>query len=99
MIKEIKLIYLDQYDAAFRQGYDAACVVQSIRESLRFWFDDNVSKAMYVNIHKDSLPLCQGLCAENLFYSIIKNPPQLNSDLKNTDEVWLMLKPSKMLKR
>lgn len=97
MIKQIKLIYLDQYSLEFRKGYDAACVVQSIRDSLKAFFEENVFRTNYVNIHKDSLSLCQGLCAENLFYSVMESPPE-NNEIKNSDEVWLLIKPSKMIK-
>ena len=99
MAEQIKLIYLDQYGAEFRSGYDAACVIQTIRESIRLLFSDNTSKSVYLNIHKDSLSLCQGLCAENLFYSEVKSPPNTDLELKNTDEIWLLIKPSKMIKR
>lgn len=99
MIKEIKIIYLDEYDQKFRLGYDSAFVVQAIKELLKAFMEQHVVKCMYVNIHKDSLSNCQGLCAENLFHSEIKAPLQSNIELKNTDEVWLMIQPSKMLKK
>mgnify|MGYP003493814766 CR=1 FL=1 len=98
MIRQIKLIYLDQYGFEFRQGYDAACVIQSIRESLKSFFEENVHKTQYVNIHKDCLSLCQGICAENLFYSEVKDPPGTTNESKNSDEIWLLIKPSKMIK-
>jgi len=98
MIRKIKLIYLDQFDQQFRYGYDAACVVQAIRESLKLLLEENIVKSQYVNIHKESLSMCQGLCAENLFYSEIKSPPNADAESKDADEIWLLLKPSKMLK-
>jgi len=98
MIRQIKLIYLDQFNQDFRKGYDAACVVQSLRESLKAFFEENIFKTQYVNIHKDSISLCQGICAENLFYSEIKDPPGTSNESKNAEEIWLLIKPSKMLK-
>lgn len=98
MIIQIKLIYLDQYNEMFRQGYDAACIIQAIRESLKAFFENNIVKTQYVNIHKDCLSLCQGLCAENLFYSEVKEPPGATNESKNSDEIWLLIKPSKMIK-
>ena len=88
MIRPIKLIYLDQYDEKFRFGYDAACIVHAIRESLTILLEENIVKTKYVNIHKSSLSLCQGICAENLFYSEIKDPPNSDSNSKNVDEIY-----------
>jgi hypothetical protein len=100
MTKHIKLIYLDQYGPEFRSGYDASCVVEKIRLSLIEYYKDNKVKDQYVTIHKDNLSLCQGICAENLFYSEVKNPPssKIENDIKGQDEIWLLIKPSKMVR-
>jgi hypothetical protein len=98
MSRQIKFIYLDQYNLEFRLGYDTACVVNAIKDSLKFYFESNQIKTVYINIHKENLSSCQGLCAENLFYSeVVKEPPNISKEQKVENEIWLMIKPSKMI--
>ncbi len=98
MIKHIKIIYLDQFGPEFRQGYDASCVVQSIKDLLKAFYEEHLVKTVYINIHKDNLALCQGICAENLFFTEVKDPSGASASSKNEDEIWLLIKPSKMIK-
>ena len=98
MAKNIKLIYLDQYNEDFRLGYDAANVTYIIRDLMQIFYDEKNVQKRYLTIHKNSLSMCQGLCAENMFYSEVKPPDKSSDSLKAADEVWIMIMPSKMLK-
>lgn len=98
MSKNIKLIYLEQYSEDFRLGYDAANVTCILRELIELFFSQHVTQRRFLTIHKNSVSLCQGLCAENMFYSELAPPDDKSSKLKAPDEVWIMIMPSKMLK-
>lgn len=98
MAKNIKLIYLEQYNEDFRLGYDAANVTYIIRDLMQIFYDEKSVQKRYLTIHKNSLCLCQGLCSENMFYSEVKAPDKNSENLKSADEVWLMIMPAKMLK-
>lgn len=98
MSKNIRLIYLDEYSEEFRLGYDAANVTCILRELIDLYFTHNKVQKRYLTIHKNSLSLCQGLCAENMFYSDTIAPDDIVSKLKSPDEVWIMIVASKMLK-
>lgn len=97
MSKNIKLIYLDQYNDDFRLGYDAANVTYIMRDLLKLFYDKHTVEKRYLTIHKNSVSLCQGLCAENLFFSELRAPEKSGENLKSTDEVWIMIMPSKMM--
>lgn len=96
---KFKFVYLDQYDAEFRRGYDVANVVNIMKELLKAFYTENSVRKMYVNIHKDSVSVCEGVCAENLFHTGIKDPEKAEQYSKADDEVWMMITPSKMIKR
>lgn len=98
MAKNIKLIYLEQYNADFRLGYDAANVTCILRDLIKLFYEQNSVQKRYLTIHKDSVSLCQGLCSENSFYSELREPEKSQKNLKAADEVWIMIMPSKMLK-
>ena len=91
MVRNFKFVYLDQYSQEFRQGCDVANVVNIMKELLRAFYIDNNLKKMYVNIHKSNIALCEGVCAENLFHTEIKDPDKKDSAEKPDDEVWLMI--------
>jgi hypothetical protein len=97
MAKNIKLIYLEQYNEDFRSGYDAANVTFIMRELLKLFYEKKITERRYLTIHKNSIGMCQGLCAENSFYSELKSPKGTDDKLKALDEVWLMIMPSKMM--
>lgn len=91
-------IYLEEYSAEFRQGYDVANVISAMKELLRLFYIDNSTKKLHVCIHKDSLSVCEGVCAENLFHTELKDPEKTDENTKADNEIWLMITPSKMIK-
>lgn len=98
MAKNIKLIYLEQYNEDFRLGYDAANVTYIMRDLIKLFYEKKIIERRFITIHKNSISMCQGLCSENLFYSELKSPEKSNDTFKNADEVWLMIVPSKMMR-
>lgn len=96
MSSKNKFIYLDDVSPEFRKGYDVANVIFVIKNLLKEFYENNTCKKTHINIHKDNLSECQGLCAENLFHSEI-NAPKNNLMSKDENEVWLLITPSKMI--
>lgn len=91
-------VYFDEYGPEFRHGYDVAKVIDAMDTLLGVFYAQNIVDNMYINIHKDSLSVCQGVCAENLFHTELKDPKKADENKKADNEVWLMITPSKMIK-
>lgn len=91
-------VYFDEYSSEFRQGYDVAKVISAMNTLLCAFHTQNIVDSMYICIHKDSLSVCEGICAENLFHTELKDPKKTDENTKADNEIWLMITPSKMIK-
>lgn len=91
-------VYFEEYGSEFRQGYDVANVVSAMKELLKSFYIDKETRKLYIVIHKDNVSICEGICAENLFHTELKNPESKEESTKGDDEVWFMIIPSKMIK-
>lgn len=92
-------VYFEEYGPEFRQGYDIANLIQGMNTLLCVFYAQNIIDKLYICIHKDNISICEGLCAENLFHTELKDPEKNDENIKADNEIWIMITPSKMIKR
>ena len=93
MTHPVPTIHLDMYSAEFRRGYDAACVLSALRQISRAVEEKN-SIVLFVQVHKNSLIVVEGVIAENLFSFEFRTPPGIKTRQGDV-EVWLKIQIAK----
>lgn len=90
-----RIIDLDMYGEEFRRGYDASSVTFAMKECVRHLKETGKQPTIFVKIHKDSLPICQGICAENMINTIEADKLPIDPGvILEPEETWLKMSPS-----
>lgn len=91
-MSDIRIIDLSMYSSEFRKGFDAASVSMALRENMILNSAQAKPQSIFVKIHEESIPICQGICSENLAFSEVVDelPVKINFDLED-GEVWLKI--------
>lgn len=94
-VPNFKIINLDMFGKEFRKGYDAASLTQAVRECIVSLRKNGTSCPIFLKIHGDSLPVCQGLCAENMILAEVLHEIPIDAGvLLEPGETWLKLMPN-----